>query len=182
MVRVAGLNGQVSAGVSAVSDDGMTPAQQLAAINQRAGELLAAQQTCWRHLRKELCAAGVAVVEPEELTKPELDALYDWFMAQVFPILTPLAVDPAHPFPFIPNGGLVMVLSLIRPSDGKQLSGLVMVPHKIDRFVRLPGGEIRFLAIERLVVLYLDRSEEHTSELQSLMRISYAVFYLTKKN
>src|SRR3546814_3280884 len=109
-------------------------------------------------------------------------ALYDWFMAQVFPILTPLAVDPAHPFPFIPNGGLVMVLSLIRPSDGKQLSGLVMVPHKIDRFVRLPGGEIRFLAIERLVVLYLDRSEEHTSELQSLMRISYAVFYLTKKN
>src|SRR3546814_10895787 len=107
-------------------------------------------------------------------------------MAQVFPSLTPLAVDPAHPFPFIPNGGLVMVLSLIRPSDGKQLSGLVMVPHKIDRFVRLPGGEIRFLAIERLVVLYLDRlfpgrSEEHTSELQSLMRISYAVFCLKKK-
>ena len=157
MVRVAGLKAQVAAGVVTPSDDGRTPAEQLDAINKRAGELVQHQQKHWRTLRDLLRASDLSVVEPAELTEKERSWADGYFMEQVFPVLTPLAVDPAHPFPFIPNLGFAIALSLLRAEDGKAMSALVPMTSQLDRFVRLPGKAFRYLPIEALVGLFLDR-------------------------
>ncbi len=157
MVRVAGLKGQVDAGVMTTSEDGLTPAQQLAAINREAGELLVAQKRCWAELKVELRGAGIAVIDAEELTKADMKWLETRFMEHVFPVLTPLAIDPAHPFPFIPNAGIALVLHLFRLDDGEVLRALVPLPQQIERFIRLPGEAIRFVPLENLVLLFLDK-------------------------
>ncbi|CAA7621872.1 Polyphosphate kinase [Magnetospirillum sp. LM-5] len=157
MVRVAGLKGQVEAGVMTTSEDGLTPAQQLVAINGKATDLLHAQKACWRELRTELRDAGIAVVDPSELSKSDMRWLDSRFMETIFPVLTPLAIDPAHPFPFIPNAGIALVLHLFRLDDGEVLRALVPLPHQIERFIRLPGEAIRFLPLETLVILFIDR-------------------------
>jgi polyphosphate kinase len=157
MVRVAGLKGQQAEGIVTPSQDGLTPAQQLAAINARTGELMRNQQACWRRLRDELRTNGVAVIEGSELTADEKQWLDGFFLDQIFPVLTPMAMDPAHPFPFIPNLGFAIVLDLRRAEDGRQLRALIVLPPQIARFVRLPGKAIRFLPLETLVGLYLDR-------------------------
>ena len=157
MVRVAGLKGQQAAGIVTPSQDGLTPAQQLAAINARTGELMGNQQACWRRLRDELRTNGLAVIEGAELTGEEKQWLDGFFLDQIFPVLTPMAMDPAHPFPFIPNLGFAIVLDLRRAEDGRQLRALIVLPPQIARFVRLPGKAIRFLPLETLVGLYLDR-------------------------
>src|SRR3984885_490888 len=159
-VRVAGLIGQAKAGLTALSPDGRTPAQQLAEIKIRAEELLAEQQRVWRELRGLLHKAGVEVCEPTELSANDVKWLDAWFMERVFPVLTPLAVDPAHPFPFIPNMGLVMALLLLREEDGQSMRALLPLPSQVGRFVRLPGavGEpIRFVILDDLVGLFHDR-------------------------
>ncbi|HTI83725.1 MAG TPA: RNA degradosome polyphosphate kinase [Acetobacteraceae bacterium] len=159
-VRVAGLIGQAKAGVTAISPDGRTPAQQLAEIKVRAESLLAEQQRVWRELRGLLRGAGIEVCETDTLTPEDVQWLEHWFMERVFPVLTPLAIDPAHPFPFIPNMGLVMALLLLREEDGQTMRGLLPLPSQVDRFVRLPGatGEsIRFVLLDDLVTLFLDR-------------------------
>jgi polyphosphate kinase len=159
-VRVAGLIGQAKAGVTAISPDGRTPAQQLAGIKVRAESLLAEQQRVWRELRGLLRDAGIAVCETDTLSAEDVKWLGHWFMERVFPVLTPLAIDPAHPFPFIPNMGLVMALLLLREEDGQTMRGLLPLPSQVDRFVRLPGttGEpIRFVLLDDLVTLFLDR-------------------------
>ena len=157
MVRVAGLKGQVRAGVSTPSQDGLTPAQQLAAINRRAQTLMAIQQRIWSALKAEMRAAGVAVLLAEELTAEERAWLDQRFMDTIFPVLTPLAIDPAHPFPFMPNKGFSLVLELFDRKAGKSMQALVPLPAQIDRFIRLPGEAIRFLPLEDLVGLFLDR-------------------------
>ncbi len=157
MVRVAGLKGQVAAGVTTPSQDGLTPAEQLDAINRRAGVLVRDQQKQWHTLRRELREAGIVVVDPRELTDKDRAWLEAYFTDNIFPVLTPLAIDPAHPFPFIPNLGFAMVLELLRPADSKSLRALVPIPSQIERFTRLPGGKTRFLPIESLVALFLDR-------------------------
>ncbi len=160
MVRVAGLSGQVRAGVSVTSADGLTPAQQLAAITRRSGELMRDQQAHWRELRQLLREAGVAVVDPGELTGAEKSWLDTYFLDQIFPVLTPLAIDPAHPFPFIPNLGFALALELRRASDGKMMRALLPLPSQLPRFIRLPGTDpknIRFLPLEDMAGLYLDR-------------------------
>ncbi|MBF0323992.1 RNA degradosome polyphosphate kinase [Magnetospirillum moscoviense] len=157
MVRVAGLKGQVEAGVMTTSEDGLTPAQQLVAINGKATDLLHAQKACWRELRTELREAGIAVVEPSELSKSDMRWLDSRFMETIFPVLTPLAIDPAHPFPFIPNAGIALVLHLFRLDDGEVLRALVPLPHQLARFIRLPGEAIRFLPLETLVILFIER-------------------------
>ncbi len=156
MVRVAGLKGQVEAGITAPSPDGMTPVQQLEAIHDRAAELMVAQQEQWRQLRGELRQEGVEVLDPQELTPRQRDWLDSWFSEQVFPVLTPLAVDPAHPFPFIPNRGLSLVLSLVS-SAGEAMMALLPLPSQIDRFIRIPGRRARYLRLEHLVDLHLAR-------------------------
>jgi polyphosphate kinase len=157
MVRVAGLKGQQAEGIVTPSQDGLTPAQQLAAINARTGELMRNQQASWRRLRDELRTDGIAVIEGAELTAEEKQWLDGFFLDQIFPVLTPMAMDPAHPFPFIPNLGFAIVLDLRRAEDGRQLRALIVLPPQIARFVRLPGKAIRFLPLETLVGLYLDR-------------------------
>ena len=156
MVRVAGLKGQHLAGIKAVSQDGLTPAQQLEAIRQRAGKLMADQQMTWLALRRQLDEAGVSVIEPTDLEPSDREWLEDRFMADIFPVLTPLAIDPAHPFPFVANRGFGLALELERVSDNTRLQALTLIPSSVDRFVRLPGNRIRFLPIEQMIALFLD--------------------------
>jgi polyphosphate kinase len=158
-VRVAGLIGQARAGVLEHSADGLTPAQQLNAINARARELIAAQQSAFNDVRALLAKAGLVVLASAELTTDDAAFLDSYFMERVFPVLTPLAVDPAHPFPFIPNMGLVMALSLARDDDRGQMSALIPLPSQIERFIRLPASEgpIRFIMLEELVAMNMSR-------------------------
>jgi polyphosphate kinase len=157
MVRVAGLKAQVRAGIATISEDGRTPEQQLAAISRTVAEVLAQQQERWRNLRRQLTETGIFLVEAEDLSDDDRRWLENYFMEHVFPVLTPLAIDPAHPFPFIPNLGFSLVLELHRDSDGETLKALVPLPNQVRRFVRLPGSTIRFVVLEKLVEMYLDR-------------------------
>lgn len=161
MVRVAGLRGQVSAGVTTLSQDGCTPAQQLDLVNTMANELMREQQRQWVSLRHEMRDNGLAVLEPDEVTPEEFTWLETRFLEQVFPVLTPLAIDPAHPFPFIPNLGFALALQLRRVSDGKLMDALLPVPTQVERFIRLPARDdapgIRFVSLENMIGLFLDR-------------------------
>ena len=154
-VRVAGLIGQAKAGVTSLSADGRTAAQQLGEIQVRAAALMTMQQTAWQELRRLLETAGIFVCDPAALPDVDRDWLAAWFMDRIFPVLTPLAIDPAHPFPFIPNMGLVMVLKLHRDEDNTTMSGLIPLPSQVDRFIRLPASPIRFVLLEDLVSLNL---------------------------
>src|SRR5437588_512166 len=156
MVRVAGLKGQYLAGIKTLSQDGLTPAQQLEAIRQRAGKLMADQQITWLALRGQLDEAGISVIDPSDLKPGDREWLADRFMAEVFPVLTPLALDPAHPFPFVANRGFGLALELERVSDNIRLQALTLIPSSIDRFVQLPGSRTRFLPIEQMIALFLD--------------------------
>jgi polyphosphate kinase len=157
MVRVAGLVDMLQTRSTQLSDDGMTPSEQLAAILDRASILMAHQQDVWATLQDDLRGVGIAVLDAGELTDGERNWLDQYFIDQVFPILTPLAIDPAHPFPFIPNGGFSGILKLHRKDDRRPLMALLPLPPQVDRFVRLPGSEIRLLPLEDLIDIYLPR-------------------------
>jgi polyphosphate kinase len=174
MVRVAGLKGMVSAGIASVSDDGLTPAQQIVKVEQAAGALIGDQQKTWAGLREELRAAGITALEPEELTDADRAWLDSEFREEMYPVLTPLAIDPAHPFPFIPNFAFTLALRLMRKRDNKSVTALLPVPQQLTRFVRLPGegGVARFIALENVIGLYLHRLfPGHTVTGSGLFRI-----------
>ena len=156
MVRVAGLRGQVRAGVSTPSEDGLTPAEQLVKIRERVGLLAAEQQRRWGELRKELKANAVVLLDAQDVNATDVAWLEQYFLQHVFPLLTPLAVDPAHPFPFIPNLGFTVALELVEPRENRHLKALIRLPTKADRFVQLPpdGSAQRFIAIETLVGMF----------------------------
>ena len=160
-VRVAGLVGQDRAGIGTPSPDGLTPAQQLAAIHERARALIDGQQDSWRALRAMLREAHLMVVDRPDLTDTDKEWLEEWFMDRVFPVLTPLAVDPAHPFPFIANLALCLVFKLVREEDGGTMRALVPLPPQVERFIRLPSrrgsGAMRFALLEDVILLFLDR-------------------------
>jgi len=157
MVRVAGLVDMLPNRSTMLSDDGLTPGGQLAAIRERASALMAEQQRVWGTLQGELREAGIAVLAGNELSDDERLWLETYFVDQVFPILTPLAVDPAHPFPFLPNGGFSAIFKLQRKDDKRPLMALLPLPPQVDRFVRLPGPAIRFLPLEELIAIFLPR-------------------------
>src|SRR5215472_13800787 len=163
MVRVAGLKAQVREGIRVLSQDGLTPTQQLVKVNAAAADVMAEQQRLWRALRGELAAAGLTLLDAKDITGADRPAVEELFETRIFPVLTPLAIDPAHPFPFIPNLGFSLALKLRRISDGKELYALVPVPTQVDRFWELPrangkrGATRRFFALESFLILFLDR-------------------------
>jgi len=164
MVRVAGLMGMVREGVATPSADGLTPAQQLAEVDKTARQLIADQQGIWNVLDAELRRENISVVTGEEVDARDREYLDAQFAEQIFPVLTPLAIDPAHPFPFIPNLGFTIALSLKNSRDGKEFAALIPVPPQLRRFMRLPDAErpasvkeVRFIPLEQVIALYFDR-------------------------
>jgi polyphosphate kinase len=164
MVRVAGLVGQTKAGVEIPSQDGKTPAQQLDAILERTDALMTRQQKVWGEVLADLRAEKIFVRETDELTPAQLDWLEDYFLDQVLPVLTPLAIDPAHPFPFVPNLGLALALQLSRREDGNRMNALLLIQQQLDRFIQLPNEDgddtagINFVRLETLISTFVEQT------------------------
>ena len=160
MVRYAGLREQVRAGIVRPSQDGLSPAQQVARIEDEAGLLMQAQQERWQELQQSLAEEGIHVLDGKSISRADKSWLKGHFQERVLPIVTPLAVDPAHPFPFIPNLGFAVAFSLKSKTGGDTMTGLVPLPAFSPRFIRLPEtkkNEVRFLSLEDLLSLFLDQ-------------------------
>ncbi|WP_297104742.1 RNA degradosome polyphosphate kinase [uncultured Devosia sp.] len=162
MVRVAGLKGQIRAGMTKQSADGLSPAEQLEEIATLAQHLQLEQQDHWKDLREELFAQNVVIHEADDLTSEQIAYLQKLFREEIFPVLTPIAVDPAHPFPFIPNLGLALAFELKRPNSDQHLTALVRIPGNLDRFINLPGslvseGRSEVVTIDTLVKLFFHK-------------------------
>jgi polyphosphate kinase len=152
MVRVAGLQELAESGIAVKSDDGLTPEQQLSAIAEAAGRLVHEQQRCWIDLQTRLREERIFILGREALTPGERDWLGQLFIDRLLPVMTPIAIDPAHPFPFIPNRALAIVVAL-RRDDRSEINALVLIPERVERFVRLPGKEeIRFILVEEVLL------------------------------
>ncbi len=156
-IRVAGLKGQVRAGVTARSADGLPPKQQLRAVNERTVDFMDRQQIRWAELRESLQKAGINIVSPESLSAKDLKWLERYFMGEVFSVLTPVAIDPAHPFPFLPSLGFTMALMMEKKNEDEPLVGLITIPQGLPRFVRLSGRKIRYLEMEQIISLFLGK-------------------------
>jgi polyphosphate kinase len=156
-VRVAGLRELAQAGNTTPSDDGLTPSEQLVLINQEARNLMQAQLRVYVAVRAEMEAQGISILERDALTEEDKVYLEDVFLNRVFAVLSPLAIDPAHPFPFIPNTGYSLALQLERIRDKRPLQALLPIPGQINRFIPLPGLKDghRFLPLEELLLLHL---------------------------
>ena len=150
MVRVAGLAGQVRRQIDEVSIDGMTPSQQLAAIREAVVELEKAQQDLWDGLQPLLAAEGISLVE-DKLDATKRRWLKDYFLEHVLPVITPQAIDPAHPFPFISNQGMAILFSLVREADNAPVMEMVLIPSALPRFIRMPGEKAVFIAVEDII-------------------------------
>ncbi|WP_291305706.1 MULTISPECIES: RNA degradosome polyphosphate kinase [unclassified Devosia] len=162
MVRVAGLKGQLRAGITTQSADGLTPAEQLDEIATLAQHLQLEQQDAWQTLREELYDKDVVIHEAADLSPDQVRYLQRLFREEIFPVLTPIAVDPAHPFPFIPNLGFTLAFELTRPGSVQTLTALVRVPSNLDRFITLPSGlasegRIEVVTIDTLINLFLHK-------------------------
>ncbi len=161
MVRVAGLVGQVRAGITERSQDGLTPAEQLRRVREYASRLMTMQDERWAELVGELAAEGIHLLSPDELLETDREWLDRMFLDIILPVVTPIAIDPAHPFPFIPNRGFVIALQLRRKVDDRAMNALLPIPHQLDRFIRLPeahgSGLVRFISLEDMLSIYIPR-------------------------
>lgn len=162
MVRVAGLRGQVVAGIETPSEDGLTPTEQLDRISRSVSELTAEQQECWVTLEALLAEAGIHVLHADQLSDEERSWLEEHFLGHIFPVLTPIAVDPAHPFPFIANFGFTLGLELVREGSLRAMHALMPIPQQLSRFIRLPmkgtpKEPIRFIRLETVVGIFVSR-------------------------
>ncbi len=158
MVRVAGLAEQVRENIGEISQDGKTPGQQLELIRVEAQKLMTEQGKRWLDLQRELSKSGIEKIAATDLTDAEKQWLDARFLEQILPVISPIAIDPAHPFPFILNRGFVLAVELRRKTDGYILRALLPMPPQLERFVRLPGSpSIRFIALETVLVHFLPR-------------------------
>ncbi len=157
MVRVAGLAGQLRESVVEISPDGLSAGQQLERIHKMAQVLMAEQDRRWLQLRGELVDSGISLVGERELVEGEHAWLDQRFLEHILPIVTPIAIDPAHPFPFILNRGFIIALELRRKSDGGTMNALIPIPPQLERFIRLPGPGARFMALENMLQMYLPK-------------------------
>jgi polyphosphate kinase len=162
MVRVAGLKGQQRAGMTKLSADGLTPIEQLDEIANLAQHLHLEQQDHWQQLREELFAANVVIHEVDDLSSDQVTYLQKLFREEIFPVLTPIAVDPAHPFPFIPNLGFTLAFEMVRPGTTQTLTALVRVPSNLDRFVTLPKdltleSRVEVVTIDTMINLFIGK-------------------------
>lgn len=159
MVRIAGLAGQVRAGIETRSADGRTPQEQLDFILPEVDLLQENQQIQLRALRDELLNENIEIVRAERLSKTEKKWLENHFIETIFPVLTPLSIDPAHPFPFIPNLGFSIAMQLMRRSDKQPMTALLRLPTALNRFILLPdeGAGTHFITLEDTVSLFISR-------------------------
>jgi polyphosphate kinase len=151
MVRVAGLRGQQRRNIEELSIDGRTPSEQLADTVAAADALMVQQQKLWKKLIRELATEGIRVIEPAAIGKIHEAEVGQYFREQILPVLTPQALDPSHPFPFIPNQGISLIFDMRRKNDNEIVRQLVMIPQSLTRFIRLPGPATRFVTIEALI-------------------------------
>jgi polyphosphate kinase len=163
MVRVAGLKEQVREGLRVLSEDGLTPSQQLYKVNAEANHLMHDQQRLWLELRGEMTAEGIRLLDAHEVAASDRAAAEAIFSTNILPVLTPLAIDPAHPFPFIPNLGFCLALKLRHRADNRDFYALVPIPNQVPRFWELPTPkngrrkpQRRFIALESLLLLFLN--------------------------
>jgi polyphosphate kinase len=159
MVRVAGLAGQIREGITFRSPDGRTPEQQLDQLLVEVGRLQEDQQKSLSVLMDLLKQEGIEIVTAEALIKDEKNWLEDHFLEQIFPVLTPLSIDPAHPFPFIPNLGFSIALQLRHRKNSEQMTALLRLPVALKRYIRLPDrkGSVRFIPIEETVGVFISK-------------------------
>jgi polyphosphate kinase len=159
MVRVAGLEGQVRQGIVIKSPDGKTPAEQLDDILKEIDNLQMEQQASLAVLQQYLAQEEILIVRPAALSEIDRSWLETTFEESIFPVLTPLSIDPAHPFPFIPNLGFSMGLQLCSSRTGEPMTALLRLPPTLERFVRLPdeGVTIRYITLEDVVGLFINR-------------------------
>ncbi|MDX2074412.1 MAG: RNA degradosome polyphosphate kinase [Alphaproteobacteria bacterium] len=155
MVRVAGLKDYVHQGITKKSTDGLTPAEELEQIYIRSSIMVQQQHECWQGLRDLFKKEGISFIKVNELSKDDIAYLETYFLENIFPVLTPIAIDPAHPFPFLPNLGLAIAFQLQSRRDGKAKIAIVPLPPRLPRFVPLPGKKQRFLMLEELIDLFL---------------------------
>ena len=155
-VRVAGLRELARAGSITPGIDGRSTTEQLEMIDTEARDLMAKQQAILAKLRVELAEQNIHILNAAQATK-DRTYLQQLFLSDVFPVVSPLAIDPAHPFPFIPNAGFALALQLERKSDKRRLRALVPVPQQVNRFVRLPGDGYRYLPLEDLILMQLEQ-------------------------
>ncbi|NDE89903.1 MAG: RNA degradosome polyphosphate kinase [Alphaproteobacteria bacterium] len=162
MVRIGGLYGQIYSQVDILSDDGLTAEQQLEKINIKTAKMMERQQKAWQEIRKELEGAGIHVCRTSELIKSDIAWLRDFFQNMILPLLTPIAIDPAHPFPLIPNKGIALILEMQENATGEIMRHLIAIPSSVERFVLLNNkdaddpGKKRFIQIERVVLLFAE--------------------------
>jgi polyphosphate kinase len=151
MVRVAGLAGQVRRQIDEISIDGLTPSQQLAAIREAVAKLEDAQQDAWIELRGQLADQGIVLADKQKLDAAQSRWLRDYFLEHIVPVITPQAIDPAHPFPFVANTGMGLLFSLMRSADAAPVMEMVLIPSALPRFVRLPGENAVYIGIEEVL-------------------------------
>ncbi len=158
MVRVAGIFNQIKERIDVVSVDGLNPEQQLEQIVDKTKKLLKISNDTWANLKLDLNKEGIFFVRYDELNSSEKTRLGKYFKENIYPVLTPLIIDPTHPFPFIPNQGLFVVMSMLKKkkSKTKKKFSLILIPKKIDRFVNISNkvGIKKYISIENIISSY----------------------------